>query len=96
MGQGSEEGLVRAQIDAGQVGVGGRSERGELVEGGHAVGPRRVRQAKQLLGLTHGRDAGAGDLLGGPRQVLDRAQLTAGHREDVDGPEERGRQEAVG
>ena len=96
MGEGAEEGLVRAQIHAGQVGVGGRRQRGQLAQRDDTVGTRRVRQAKQRLGLTHGRDAGPGDLLGGPGEVLDRAQLATGDREDVDGPEEGGGQEAVG
>ena len=62
----------------------------------HTVGPGRVWEAEQRLGLADGADARPGHLLGRSGEVLHRTELAPGHREDVDGPEQRRRQEAVG
>ena len=58
-------------------------------------GSRRVGESEERLGSPYRTDAGARDLLRGAGEVLDRAQLATCHREDVDRPEERRREEAV-
>ena len=87
-GERTDKGLVRTQIDAGQGLVGGRRQRGELLQGGDAIGPGRVGQSEQGLGLSHRADPDLGHLLGRSGQVLDRAELPADHREHVDRPQE--------
>ena len=85
-GERTDKCLVRTQVDPGQGAVGGRRQRGELLQGGYPVGPGRVRQAQEGLGSTDGADADLRHLLGGSREVLHRAELATGDRKHVDRP----------
>ena len=93
--QRADEALYGAQIDPGQGAMSGSGERGELLQHRHTLGASRVGEAQERLGLADRTDAGLCDLLCGPGQVLDRAELASGHREDVDRPEHGRGQEAV-
>ena len=84
----------RSTVDQGDVG--GRRQRGELSQGGDAVRPSGVGQAKQCLGPVDRDGARPGDLFGRSREVLHRTQLSPRDGKDVDRPEQGRRQQAVG